>query len=154
RAQLKEHKLEEVFEKIDLPLAAVLAEMERVGVKVDPQALDKMSASMEKEVRRLEKEIWNLAGYEFNVNSPTQPEEILFDKLNLEPTAKRGRAKSRSTAADVLEDLSERHPLPGKVIEFREFTKLKSTYVDALPRLIRPETGRVHTSISQTVAAT
>lgn len=154
RAQLKEHKLEEVFEKIDLPLAAVLAEMERVGVKVDPQALDKMSASMEKEVRRLEKEIWSLAGAEFNVNSPTQLAEILFDKLNLEPTAKRGKAKSRSTAADVLEELGERHPLPGKVIEFREFTKLKSTYVDALPRLIHPETARVHTSISQTVAAT
>src|SRR5882762_8386050 len=154
RKQVEEQKLEEVYEKIDLPVAAVLAEMERAGVRVDPQVLEKMSASMEKEVRRLEKEIWKLAGVEFNVNSPAQLAEILFDKLNLEPAAKRGKAKSRSTAADVLEDLGARHPLPGKVIEFREFSKLKSTYVDALPKLIHPETGRLHTSFNQTGTAT
>jgi len=154
RKQVEEQKLEEVYEKIDLPVAAVLAEMERAGVRVDPQVLEKMSASMEKEVRRLEKEIWKLAGVEFNVNSPAQLAEILFDKLNLEPAAKRGKAKSRSTAADVLEELGARHPLPGKVIEFREFSKLKSTYVDALPKLIHPETGRLHTSFNQTGTAT
>src|SRR5215475_1122467 len=154
RAQMKEQDLEGVYEKIDLPLAPVLAEMERIGVRVDPKALEKMSESMEKEVRRLEKEIWELAGTEFNVNSPTQLAEILFDKLNLAPAAKRGKAKSRSTAADVLEELAATHPLPGKVIEYREIAKLKSTYVDSLPKLIRPETGRVHTSLSQTVAAT
>ncbi len=153
-AQLIEKKLEQVFEKIELPLAEVLAEMERAGVRVDPGALDQMSQSMEKEVRRLEKEIWELAGAEFNVNSPIQLAEILFDKLNLEPAAKRGKAKARSTAAEVLADLGARHPLPGKVIEYREVAKLKSTYVDALPRLIHPETKRLHTSISQTVAAT
>jgi len=154
RAQIKEQDLEGVYEKIDLPLAPVLAEMERIGVRVDPKALEKMSQSMEKEVRRLEKEIWELAGTEFNVNSPTQLAEVLFDKLNLAPAAKRGKAKSRSTAADVLEELAATHPLPGKVIEYREIAKLKSTYVDSLPKLIRPETGRVHTSLSQTVAAT
>ena len=154
RAEIKEKELDSVYEKIDLPLAPVLADMERVGVRVDPKALEKMSQSMEKEVRRLEKEIWDLAGVEFNLNSPTQLAEILFDKLNLAPAAKRGKAKSRSTAADVLEELSASHPLPAKVIEYREIAKLKSTYVDSLPKLIHPETGRVHTSMSQTVAAT
>ena len=154
RAQVEEKKLAEVYEKIDLPLTWVLAGMERVGVRVDPQVLDKMSKSMEQEVRRLEKEIWKLAGAEFNVNSPTQLAEILFDKLNLEVAAKRGKAKSRSTAADILEELGVRHPLPGKVIEYREVAKLKSTYVDALPKLIHPESGRLHTSFNQTGTAT
>ena len=154
RNQVKEQKLEGVYEKIDLPLAAVLAGMERIGIRVDPQALDKMSKSMEKEVRRLEREIWKLAGSEFNVNSPTQLAEILFDKFNLQPNARRGKAKARSTAADVLEELSAKHPLPVKIIEYREVAKLKSTYVDALPKLIHPETGRLHTSFSQTGTAT
>jgi len=113
-----------------------------------------MSGHLEKEVRRLEKEIWELAGTEFNVNSPIQLAEVLFDRLNLGLAAKRVRAKARSTAAEVLEELGAKHPLPGKVLEYREVAKLKSTYVDALPKLIHPETGRVHTSISQTVAAT
>jgi DNA polymerase-1 len=146
--------LENVYEKIDLPLSGVLAEMERVGILVDPEALEKMSLAMEKEVRRLEKEIWKLAGVEFNVNSPTQLAEILFDKLNLQPPARRGRAKVRSTAAEVLEELKEQHELPGKVVEYREVAKLKSTYVDALPKLIHPETKRLHTSFSQTGTAT
>jgi DNA polymerase-1 len=152
--QIVDQELESVYERIDLPLAPVLAEMERAGVRVDPTALDKMSQTMEKEVRRLEKEIWKLAGSEFNVNSPTQLAEILFDKLNLQPNARRGKAKARSTAADVLEELSAQHPLPAKIIEYREIAKLKSTYVDALPKLIHPETGRLHTSFSQTGTAT
>src|SRR5215470_14858159 len=152
--QVKEQQLESVYEKIDLPLAPVLASMERVGVRVDPKELDKMSQAMEKEVRRLEKEIWKLAGLEFNVNSPTQLAEILFDKLNLKPNPRRGKAKARSTAAEVLEELAAQHPLPAKIIGYREVAKLKSTYVDALPRLIHPETGRLHTSFSQTGAVT
>ncbi|HWT87348.1 MAG TPA: DNA polymerase I, partial [Candidatus Angelobacter sp.] len=154
RAQIKAEGLESVYEKIDLPLAPVLADMERVGVRVDPKVLDKMSQSMEKEVRRLEKEIWKMAGGEFNINSPAQLADILFDKLNLAPAAKRGKAKARSTAADVLEELSASHPLPAKIIEYREIAKLKSTYVDSLPKLIHPETGRLHTSMSQTGTAT
>ena len=154
RPQLEANQLEALYEKIELPLAEVLADMERVGVRVDPEALGAMSGQLEKEVRRLEKEIWELAGTQFNVNSPMQLAEVLFDKLDLGVAAKRGRAKARSTAAEVLEELSTKHPLPGKVIEYREVSKLKSTYVDALPKLIHPETGRVHTSISQTVAAT
>ncbi len=153
-AQVVEQKLESVYEKIDLPLAPVLAGIERTGIRVDRKELDKMSEAMEKEVRRLEKEIWKLAGSEFNVNSPTQLAEILFDKLNLQPNPRRGKAKARSTAADVLEELSAQHPLPAKIIEYREVAKLKSTYVDALPKLIHPETGRLHTSFSQTGTAT
>jgi len=153
-AQVREQKLETVYEKMDLPLAPVLAEIERTGVRVDPKELGKMSQTMEKEIRRLEKEIWKLAGSEFNANSPTQLAEILFDKLNLQPNPRRGKAKARSTAADILEELSAQHPLPAKIIEYREIAKLKSTYVDALPKLIHPGTGRLHTSFSQTGTAT
>ncbi len=152
--QVQKEQLESVYEKIDLPLAPVIADMESAGVRVDPKELEKMSRSMEKEVRRLEKEIWKLAGLEFNVNSPPQLAEILFDKLNLQPNARRGKAKARSTAADILEELSAQHPLPAKIIEYREIAKLKSTYVDALPKLIHPETGRLHTSFSLTGTAT
>jgi DNA polymerase-1 len=154
RTQIDEQELIEVYEKIDLPLAPVLADMERIGIHVDPKELDKMSKSMEKEVRRLEKEIWKLAGNEFNINSPAQLAEILFDKLNLQPPMRRGKGKVRSTAADILEEMAAQHPLPAKIIEYREISKLKSTYVDALPKLIHPETGRLHTSFSQTTAAT
>lgn len=153
-AQIEEKQLDRVYETIDLPLSRVLADMERAGVRVDPKALDAMSEAMEKEVRRLEGEIWELAGQEFNVNSPTQLAEILFDKLNLQTGARRSKAKARSTAVDVLELLKAQHPLPGKIIEYREIAKLKSTYVDTLPKLIHPETQRLHTSFSQTTAAT
>ena len=154
REQVDQQKLTEAYEKIDLPLAPVLAEIERAGIRVDPEALDAMSQSMEKEVRRLEKEIWDLAGAEFNVNSPVQLAEVLFDKLNLQVAAKRGRGKTRSTAVEILQELAAKHPVPGKIIEYREFSKLKSTYVDALPKLIHPQTGRLHTSFSQTGTAT
>jgi DNA polymerase I len=154
REQLEAQELQGVYEEIDLPLAGVLAEMERVGIRVDPQALENMSQSMEKEVRRMEKEIWKLAGAEFNVNSPAQLAEILFDQLNLQPPARRGKARVRSTAAAILEEMSEQHELPRKVIEYREIAKLKSTYADALPKLIHPATGRLHTRFSQTGTAT
>jgi DNA polymerase-1 len=154
RAAVAEQQLETAYEKIDLPVAAVIADIERAGIRVDPKALDAMSLTMEKEVRRLEKEIWDLAGVEFNVNSPTQLAEILFDKLNLQPPFKRGRGRVRSTAAEILEEIAEQHAIAGKVLEYREVAKLKSTYVDALPKLIHRETGRLHTSFSQTGTAT
>jgi len=154
RPEVEALQLAEVYEKIDLPLAPVLAAMERQGVRVDPQALEAMSAAMEGEIRALERRIWELAGVEFNVNSPQQLAEILFDKLGLQPPTKRGRARSRSTAVDVLEELALTHELPRKVMEYREVAKLKSTYVDALPKLIHPRTGRLHTSFSQSGTAT
>ena len=153
RKEVEAQGLAELYETIDLPLAPVLAAMERDGVRVDPKALEAMSKTMEREIRSLEKAIWNLADSEFNVNSPQQLAEILFDKMGLTLGGRR-RGKPRSTAADVLEELALLHELPRKVLEYRELTKLKSTYVDALPKLIHAGTGRLHTSFSQTTAAT
>src|ERR1700674_4167860 len=153
RKEVEAQGLAELYETIDLPLAPVLAAMERDGVRVDRKALDAMSKTMEREIRSLEKAIWKLAGAEFNVNSPQQLAEILFDKMGLTLGGRR-RGKPRSTAADVLEELALLHELPRKVLEYRELTKLKSTYVDALPKLIHAGTGRLHTSFSQTTAAT
>jgi DNA polymerase-1 len=142
-----------VYETIDLPLAPVLARMEAAGVRVDPVELDRISTKTTEEIVRLEKSIYELVGFEFNVGSPQQLAEVLFDKLNLQPP-RRSRAKSRSTAADVLEELAAVHELPKKVIEFRELTKLKSNYADVLPRLIHPASGRLHTRFCQTGTAT
>jgi DNA polymerase-1 len=152
RRQMEAQGLAQVYETIDLPLAPVLAEMERAGVRVDPLALATMSAGLEMEIRVLEARIWGLAGTEFNIGSPKQLAEILFDKMNLQPPARMGKA--RSTNAEVLEALAPMHELPRKVLEYREVTKLKSTYVDSLPRLINLETGRLHTRFSQTGTAT
>ncbi len=153
RKEVEAQGLGKLYETIDLPLAPVLASMERHGVRVDREALAAMSATMEREIRALEKTIWKLAGSEFNINSPQQLAEILFDKMNLGLGGRR-RSKPRSTAAEVLEELALTHELPRKVLEYREISKLKSTYVDALPRLIHADTGRLHTSFSQTGTAT
>jgi DNA polymerase I len=153
RNELEAQGLVEVYEKIDLPLAPVLAAMERDGVLVDHKALDAMSQTMESEIRSLEKTIWKLAEAEFNINSPPQLAEILFDKMGLTLGGRR-RGKPRSTAAEVLEELALLHEMPRRVLEYRELAKLKSTYVDALPKLIHASTGRLHTSFSQTTAAT
>jgi DNA polymerase I len=153
RREVEAQGLAEVYETIDLPLAPVLAAMERDGVLVDHKALDAMSQTMESEIRSLEKAIWKLAEAEFNINSPPQLAEILFDKMGLTLGGRR-RGKPRSTAAEVLEELALLHEMPRKVLEYRELAKLKSTYVDALPKLIHAGTGRLHTSFSQTTAAT
>ena len=153
RKEVEAQGLAELYETMDLPLAPVLAAMELDGVRVDRAALDAMSTVMELEIREREKLIWDLAGGEFNISSPLQLAEVLFDKLGLTLGGRR-RGKPRSTAAEVLEELALVHDLPRKVIEYRELTKLKSTYVDALPKLIHGETGRLHTSFSQTTAAT
>jgi DNA polymerase-1 len=155
REEIESRGLAGVYETIDLPLAPVLARMERAGVRVDPAALERMSAAMEQEIAAMQARIHELAGAEFNLDSPKQLAEILFDKLQLPMPRKYGRGKVRSTAADVLEALAESgHELPRKIIEYREVAKLKSTYVDALPRLIHPRTGRLHTSLTQTGTAT
>jgi len=153
RAEVEKQGLADVYEKIDLPLAPVLARMEAAGVRVDPKALDKISAHMQQEIAGLEKRIHKLAGFEFNINSPQQLAEVLFDKMNLQ-APRRSRTKARSTAADVLEELALTHELPKLVIDYRELSKLKSTYADALPRLIHPVSGRLHTRFSQTGTAT
>jgi DNA polymerase I len=153
RAEVEKENLAGVYEKIDLPLAAVLARMERAGVRVDPKALKKVSSALEEEIGGLEKRIHALAGFEFNINSPQQLAEVIYDKLNL-PPPRRGRTKARSTAADVLEELAPLHELPRLVMDYREVSKLKSTYADVLPDLISPSTGRLHSQISQTGTAT
>ncbi len=153
RAEVEKQGLVDVYEKIDLPLAPVLARMEAAGVRVDRKELQIISAKAEEEIARLEKSIWELAGFEFKINSPQQLAEVLFDKLNLQ-APRRSRAKSRSTAAEVLEELALIHELPRKILEYRELSKLKSTYADALPRLINAETGRLHTRFSQTGTTT
>jgi DNA polymerase I len=141
----------EIYESIDLPLVPVLAAMERVGVLIEPKQLAVMSAKMDIAIQALTKEIHGLAGREFNINSPQQLGKILFEDLNL-PAPTKGGKKQISTAADVLEGLA--HPIAAQVLEYRGLVKLKGTYVDALPALIRPETGRVHTTFQQTGAAT
>ncbi len=153
RAEVEKQGLVDVYEKIDLPLAPVLARMEAAGVRVDRKELGIISAKAEEEIARLEKSIYELAGFEFKINSPQQLAEVLFDRLDLQ-APRRSRAKSRSTAAEVLEELALIHELPRKVLEYRELAKLKSTYADALPRLINAETGRLHTRFSQTGTAT
>ena len=154
RAEVEKAGLLEVYERIDLPLAAVLARMERTGVRIDPGALEELSKSLESEIAALEKEIYKIAGAPFNINSPSQLAEVLFDKLKLPVARKSGKTGARSTAADVLEELAAKHPLPKQILEYREASKLKSTYADTLPKLVSAEDGRLHTRLSQTGTAT
>ena len=153
REEVEKQGLLDLYEKIDLPLATVLAHMEAAGVRVDPIELERISTKTLEELGKLEKSICAIAGFEFNINSPQQLAEVLFDRLNLQPP-RRSRAKARSTAAEVLEELALIHELPKKIIEYRELSKLKSTYSDVLPRLIHPVSGRLHTRFSQTGAVT
>lgn len=153
RAEVESGNLTEVYEKIDLPLAPVLARMERAGVCIHPKTLKNISATLEEEIAGFEKRIHELAGLEFNINSPVQLAEVLYDKLNL-TLPRRTRGKSRSTAADILTELAALHELPKLVIDYRELAKLKSTYADVLHELISPHTGRLHTQINQTGTAT
>ncbi len=153
RAEVEKEGLAELYEKIDLPLAPVLARMEAAGIGVDSRELEKISVKAQEEIEALEKTIFGLAGFEFNVKSTQQLAEVLFDRLNLQPPRRR-RAKVRSTAAEVLEELALVHELPKKILEHRELAKVKSTYADALPRMIHPVTGRLHTQLCQTGTAT
>jgi DNA polymerase-1 len=150
--KLQEQGLEKLYREIEMPLMEVLVAMERHGVKVDADFLGTMSKKLEKEAAKIEKKIYELAGTEFNINSPKQLAEILFEKLKLTPTK---RTKTGfSTNVDVLEELAHVHPLPAEILTFRTLSKLKSTYVDALPAMINPDTGRLHTSFNQAVTAT
>jgi DNA polymerase-1 len=150
--RLGEAGLERLFYDLEMPLVQVLADMEYTGIRVDTGVLQRLSHLFSGRIEALQKQIYELAGEPFNIDSPQQLATILFDRLQL-PVVKK-TATGRSTAVDVLETLAERHELPRRIIEYRQFAKLKSTYTDALVRLVNPETGRVHTSFMQDVAAT
>ncbi len=154
RPQVESQNLTGVYDTIDLPLIRVLARMEETGIRVDPQQLGHMSRRMEEEIARLSSEICTIAGKVFNINSPQQLGKVLFEDLNLPAPTKMGKGKVISTAADVLEDLAAEHEIASKVLEHRQLSKLKGTYADALPLLIDPATGRVHTTFNQAGAAT
>ncbi|MCQ4573834.1 MAG: DNA polymerase I [Candidatus Brocadiales bacterium] len=152
RPLLERDGLLKLFEEVEVPLVSVLADMEYAGIKVDTELLEEMSGHLKEKLSTLEEDIFHLAGERFNVDSPKQVAGILFEKLGLKPLA---RTKTGpSTVARVLETLSKQHPLPALLMERRQLSKLKSTYVDALPRLISARTGRVHTSFNQTATAT
>ena len=152
--KIEAKKLDRLYEDIERPLIGLLARMEVCGVRVDPGVLKSMSKELEGELGRLEKEIHGLAGGAFNINSPRQLADILFHKLGL-PAARRTKiTKGYSTSLDILEELAAVHPLARHVLDYRRMAKLKSTYADALPQLINPATGRIHTSYNQTVAST
>lgn len=152
--ELKENALENLFYEIEMPLMQVLATMEHTGVRIDSEALRQSSVILTDEMLNLEKEIHDMAGYEFNVSSPMQVGEILFDRLKLDDKAKKTKTGQYSTSEDILEKLQSKHPIIGKILDYRGLKKLLSTYIDALPQLISPVTGKVHTSYNQTVAAT
>ncbi len=147
-----EPELERLYREIDLPLTFVLHGMEQAGVQLDCEALKEMSSKLQGDIRRLERKIHEMAGVEFNVNSPKQLGDVLFNRMALPKPMKYGKGKTISTAQDVLEGLAAEHEIVRLVLEFRQLTKLKSTYIDALPLLCR--NGRLHTSFNQTVAAT
>jgi DNA polymerase-1 len=152
--KVRERKLDRLYDEIERPLIELLAQMEIWGVRVDPAVLRAMSRELQAELQSLEKEIHELAGGAFNINSPRQLGSILFHKLGLPATKKTRVTKGFSTSLDILEELAALHPLARLVLDYRQKTKLKSTYADALPELIDPETGRIHTSYNQTVAST
>ncbi len=147
KPNLHKKRVTTVYETLERPLVPVLAEMEMAGIKVDKQVLSRMSNAFAQKMAQLEDEIHELAGQKFNVGSPAQLGEILFDKMEL-PGGKKGKTGKYGTPADVLEDLATEHELPGRVLDWRQVQKLKSTYTDALQDHINPDTGRVHTSYS------
>jgi DNA polymerase-1 len=154
RALLRKEELERVYEDLERPLIPVLVAIERAGVRIDGPALAAQSQHVDRELSTRSAQIFELAGEEFNINSPKQLSEILFDKLQLPALKRNAKTKTASTAFEVLEELALAHDLPRLILEWRALQKLKGTYIDALPQLLNPETGRVHTCFNQAVAAT
>lgn len=150
--KLIDARLQELYHDLELPLEQVLADMERVGVKVDSQILQKMGTAFQEDLSKIENQSWDLADDQFNLASPKQVGEILFNKLKL--PSLRNNKTGTSTDSAVLEKLAETHPLPKLILEYRSLAKLKGTYIDALPLLVNPQTGRIHTSFNQAVTAT
>ena len=150
--QLDEKELN-LLNVIEIPLSCVLADMEYVGVSVDVEYLKKLSESMENSSHKLERKIYDIAGEGFNLNSPRQVGEVLFDKLQI-PNPKKRKNKKYSTSAEILEELAENYEIAELILQYRKYTKLKSTYTDALPQLISQYDGRIHTTFNQTITAT
>lgn len=151
---VEERKLQKLLHEVEEPLSFVLADMEYEGVKVDTESLKKMSKELDEESRRVQQEIFEIAGVEFNIGSPKQLGEILFEQLKLVEKPKKTKTGQYATGEDILSKLADEHAIAAKILEFREYQKLKSTYVDALPKLISPASGRIHTDYRQTVAST
>jgi len=154
RPMLAEANAIELAQNVEFPLIYVLAEMEKNGVKIDVEALKSFSAELETDIARLEKTIYEKAGLTFNIASPKQLGEVLFEKLKLDPKAKKTKTGQYKTGEDVLSALAHKSDIVRDILDFRQMQKLKSTYVDALPNLIHPDTGLIHTSYNQAVAAT
>jgi DNA polymerase-1 len=154
RDLLAKEQLSDVYSTLELPLVPVLMAVERAGIRVDTVALAAQSQTVDRELARRSATIFEMAGGEFNINSPKQLAEVLFDKLQLPVLKRTGTSKAPSTAVEVLEELALTHDLPRQILEWRGLMKLKGTYIDALPQLVHPETGRVHTCFNQAVAAT
>jgi DNA polymerase-1 len=146
--------LRRLYDEVDLPLMPVLLRMERAGVRIDTERLRELSARLEGELARLTEEIYALAGTPFNINSPKQLGEVLFERLGLRPQGKTSKTKAFSTSADVLEALEGEHPVVQRILDYRQLSKLKGTYIDALPQLLSPEDGRLHTTFNPAGAAT
>jgi DNA polymerase-1 len=151
---IKERNIQKLFYDVEVPLIDVLASMEFAGVKIDPKTLGVLSNEMEELILSLQKEIYSLAGVEFNIASPKQLGEILFETLKLDEKPKKTKTGQYATGEDILTRLAYKHEIAQKILDFREVQKLKSTYVDALPEMISPYDGRVHTSFNQAIAAT
>jgi DNA polymerase I len=154
RALLRKEDLEGVYLELERPLIPVLVAIERAGIRIDGPALAAQSQHVDRELATRSAQIFELAGQEFNINSPRQLSEILFDKLQLPALKRNAKTKTASTAVEVLEELALAHELPRLILEWRALQKLKGTYIDALPQLVNPDTGRVHTCFNQAVAAT
>ena len=152
--ELKQNGFNSLAEKIEFPLISVLCAMEENGVMLDKEALRQFAVELEAALLELRDSIYELSGEEFNISSPKQLGEILFDKLKISSDAKKTKTKQYSTGEEVLVRLKDKHPVVGKVLEFRSLKKLLSTYVEALPKMINPRTGFIHTSYNQAVAAT
>ncbi len=152
--RLKSYSLDKLFYEVELPLIQVLAGMELIGVSIDVDYLKELSSRMDVELSRIVNQIYKMAGKEFNLNSPKQLSKVLFEDMGLTPIRKTAKKTIASTDFGVLEELAKVHPLPQKLLEYRQLFKLKSTYIDALPALVNKKTKRVHTSFNQTVTAT
>ncbi|MGC8864937.1 MAG: DNA polymerase I [Bacteroidales bacterium] len=151
---LSQAGVEKLFNEIEMPLMPVLASMEIQGVKIDVENLRQLSQSLDKDLAQIENEIYELAGEKFNISSPRQLGIILFEKLKIDEKPRLTATKQYATGEDVLEKLAGKHPIVGKILDYRELIKLKSTYVDTLPQMINPRTGRIHTSYNQAVTST